>query len=308
MSVADDSGPTNDRQLARYLLGLLPHDKTEWLDEASIVDDEVALRLRVPEHDLVDAYVTGTLAGDMLEPFESRYLASLRRRQHVGFARRFLRAVDRVAHANTENRSSQMAPRTRLSPRWIAAAALLLVASGTLLFQAVRLQTGLDVARTERIVLDSRARALEQQLTEQQATNAAVTRELERVRESAAAAAPRSARDTQTIALVLQPQTRAVGPVATLAIPPGVDRLAFALRLESNDLPRYRVVLKDPASDRPVWTSDPIEATMPGEMPTVAVVIPTRLLKPQHYSLVLSGASGSGGDVVGSYTFQIVRR
>jgi hypothetical protein len=308
LSVADESAPTNDRQLARYLLGLLPDEETEWLDEASIVDDEVALRLRVLEHDLVDAYVTGTLAGDMLEPFESRYLASLRRRQHVGFARRFLDAVDRAAHAETEKTGSQTAPRPKRSPRWMAAAALLLVTSGTLLFQAVRLQTGLDVARTERIVLDSRARALEQQLTEQQAANAAVTRELERVRESSAAAAPGSARDTQTISFVLQPQTRAVGPVATLAIPPGVDHLTFALRLESTDLPRYQVVLKDPASDLPVWTSDPIGATTLGDMPTVAVVIPTRLLKPQHYSLVLTGAGVSGGDVVGSYTFQIVRR
>ena len=88
MSVADESGPTNDRQLSRYLLGLLPPEETEWLDEASIVDDEVASRIRVLEHELVDAYVTGTLAGDMLEPFESRYLTTPRRRRHVEFARR----------------------------------------------------------------------------------------------------------------------------------------------------------------------------------------------------------------------------
>jgi hypothetical protein len=318
MPVADEAGPTNDRQLARYLLGLLPREETEWLDEASVVEDEVALRLRVLEDDLVDAYVTGTLAGDMLEPFESRYLASPRRRRHVEFAQRFLPAVERAsartartipkaAHGDLENTRDRVAPRSRLRAWWMAAAALLLVGSGTLLFQGVRLHTGLTVAQTERIALDSRARALQRQLTEQQAVNAAATRELERVRESAAAAA-RSAQETPTIALVLQPQTRAAGPVPTLAIPPGVDSLAFALRLESNDVPRYRVVLKDPSSDQAMWTSDPIGATTLGDLPAVAVVIPARVLKAQHYSLVLTGESAHSADVVGSYTFQIVPR
>jgi hypothetical protein len=305
MSVADESGPTSDRQLSRYLVGLLPPEETEWLDEASIVDDEVALRIGVLEHELVDAYVTGTLAGDMLEPFESRYLTTPRRRRHVEFARRFLTAVDRAAHPGTED-GSQAASRSRRSARWMAAAALVLLTSGALLFQIVRLQTGLNLARTERTALDSRARTLAQQLTEQRAANAAVTRELERVRESAAAARPRLG--TQTIALVLQPQTRALGPVPTLAIPPGVDLVAFALRLESNEASRYRVVLRDPASDRAVWTSDPIAATALGSGPAVLLVIPARVIEPRHYSLVLMDASARTGDVVGSYTFQIVQR
>jgi hypothetical protein len=189
----------------------------------------------------------------------------------------------------------------------MAAAALVLVTSGAL-FQTVRLQTGLNLARTERSALDSRARTLAQQLTEQRAANAAVTRELERVRESAATTRPRSGQETQTIALVLQPQTRALGPVPALAIPPGVDLVAFALRLESNEVSRYRVVLRDPASDRAVWTSEPIAATALGDAPAVALVIPARVLEPRHYSLVLLDASAGTGDVVGSYTFQIVHR
>jgi hypothetical protein len=98
MSGADDSRPTDDQQLAGYLLGLLSDEEAQRLDEASIVNDDVALRLRVVEHDLVDAYVTGTLPGDMLQLFESRYLTSPRRRQNVAFARKLLSAVDR-AHA-----------------------------------------------------------------------------------------------------------------------------------------------------------------------------------------------------------------
>ena len=45
----------DDRQLIRYLLGLLPEDEAQRYDEQSIVDDDVAARLRQVENDLVDA-------------------------------------------------------------------------------------------------------------------------------------------------------------------------------------------------------------------------------------------------------------
>src|SRR5262245_13052934 len=82
-----------DKRLVRYLLGLLPDAETERLDEASIVDDDVAARLRVVEDDLVDAYVVGTLDQTTLEIFEWYYLASPRRRQRVAAAQRLLHAV-----------------------------------------------------------------------------------------------------------------------------------------------------------------------------------------------------------------------
>ena len=44
----------DDQLLVRYVLGLLPDDKTEFLDEASIADDDVAVRgFSVVEDDLV---------------------------------------------------------------------------------------------------------------------------------------------------------------------------------------------------------------------------------------------------------------
>jgi hypothetical protein len=197
-----------------------------------------------------------------------------------------------------------MTPRARV---WqlVAAAAVLLVASGALLFQAARLRSGLTVARTEGIALDRRTRALEQQLTEQRAATAAVIQELERVGEPAPVVAPSS---TQPIALVLRPQTRNIGSVPALAVPTGTDRLALALQLESHEFPRYRIALKDPASDHTLWTSELITATSLGQVPMVVVVIPARLLKSQHYSLVLTGGNTSDSDVISSYTFEVLRR
>ena len=46
----------DDRELERYLLGLLPEEEEERLDQASIEDDSVALRLRITEDDLIEGY------------------------------------------------------------------------------------------------------------------------------------------------------------------------------------------------------------------------------------------------------------
>ena len=95
MPVSCESIP-DDRQLVRYLVGLLPEEEAERLDEQSIVLDEVAARLSCVENDLVDAYVSGALEADILERFESFYLTSPQRCEKVKFAERFLAALERL--------------------------------------------------------------------------------------------------------------------------------------------------------------------------------------------------------------------
>src|SRR5262245_27744698 len=80
--------PSGDEQLIiRYLLGQLPADETERLDEMSISDDDFVERSRSVENDLVDAYARGELSGEMLAHFESSFLASPARREKVRFAK-----------------------------------------------------------------------------------------------------------------------------------------------------------------------------------------------------------------------------
>ena len=330
MSLRHKSEHVSDQQLARYLLGLVREEEAERLDEASVADDEVASRLRVVENDLVDAYASGSLTGEMLEGFETHYLASPRRRENVTFARGFARAVSRAAPEDTENRglsippsasepdaagsssAGRMASRSKVALRFIATAALLLVACGMLLSRVARIRNGADVAQVaqkEAVASVPRPREQGQRPGEQRAANAGVTSERGGLPESASAPASRPAQEAQTIALVLLPQTRAaVDPVPTLSLGPGADRVTFELRLESNDVPRYQVALNDPASNRTVWRSDSVTVTSPDRAPRVLVTVPTRVLKPQHYSLALIARSGSGSNVVGSYTFLVVRR
>ena len=77
-----DKQTYDDRLLTRYLLGALPDEEVERLDELCIVDEELATRLQALENDLVDAYVRGEVSGEDLGHLESFYLSSAKRRQY----------------------------------------------------------------------------------------------------------------------------------------------------------------------------------------------------------------------------------
>jgi hypothetical protein len=84
----------DDELVVRYLLGALPDDDTECLDELSITDDEFVLRLRTVEQDLIDAYVKGELSAGVRALFRSRYLVWPAQRKKVRFAEAlFARAI-----------------------------------------------------------------------------------------------------------------------------------------------------------------------------------------------------------------------
>src|SRR5262249_24530997 len=161
MSLPNKPGQADE--LVQYLLGVLPPEETERLDEASIVDDDIAARLRRVEDDLVDSYVRGQLSGDTLAQFESHYLSSRHRRERVEFARKFLRAVDKV-DKETSPVVAEAAPKTRASKvvaTLAVAATLSLIAGGASLLQTVRLGRGLREAQSDRVAVDQRARDLE---------------------------------------------------------------------------------------------------------------------------------------------------
>jgi hypothetical protein len=294
----------HDQQLVRYLLGQLSPDEADRIDELSVVDDDIASRLRLVEDDLVDAYVRGALSGDTLQRFESYYLSSPLRRHRVTFARQFVSAVDR-AHPTAASRTDLRTARPRWLPALAAAAAILLAVCAGLLYQSVRLGRGLAMAETARVALDQRTRELERQLAELRAANRTALNDLAAARETTAA----PPQDALQIALVLLPQTRDLGPVPTLAVPPGVGRIGFELRLESGDYARYQVGLRGLATNRVVWRSGWASPKTTTDGSSIQIALPSELLKPQHYTFDLAGRGPDGGaEVVGSYTFEIVPR
>ena len=314
MSLLRDSAADSER-LVRYLVGLLPQDEADRLDEHSIVDDDVACRLLSVENDLADAYVRETLDSDLRLRFESHYLDSPLRRQRVQFARRFLAAVDRQQASATRAVSttrairiqtgltSWMSRQRKLTWPLLAVAATFLLAVGLLVAENGNLRTGLHQALHDEEAQNRRAQGLSSELDSARATNAHLARALEDAR-SSPKASQAAAADAAPAAIVLLPQTRSVGPLPTLAFS-STGLVPLDLRLESSDFPRYRAVLKDQDAGHLVWES----ALVAPRSTTAAVVslfVPAGILKPPHrYAFELAGVDAAGREeAVGSYTFQ----
>src|SRR5688500_5080039 len=190
-----------------YLLGQLPESETERLDELTITDDQCAERVRAVEHDLVDAFARGELAGVGLEQFRSRYLTTPQRRDTTRFAEA-LQSLDE----NSEWGSSSEAGRGPTTPvretrRWrellaIAAAVMLATASVWLVLDNRTLRERVTSAELQR----------DRQLREAEA------------RRAADPAPPPTGREPSplTVAtLVLTPQLRSARQLPTVALTVG---------------------------------------------------------------------------------------
>lgn len=291
-----------DDRLTRYLLGALPEADTEQLDELSVVDDDLADRLRVAETDLIDAYVRGTLCGERLERFESHYLASPKRRARVEFAKKFIRAVDAAsgAEGTAPSRGSHARPARNRLGRWLlAAAAVLTVITGALLVRNQQLSQDVQRAGAQAAAANRRADSLNDQLTQQRTAAETAQHALTEARAMA----------ENAYALVLLPETRGTGPVPLVAVRPDAAVLTLDLRIDTTASASYDVALKNPATDRILWRDR--VAPAPGSRPPtlVAVRIPGRFLKAQHYALDLFDAPhGAPGVFVAGYAFEVVRR
>lgn len=321
-----DKQRLDDEVLSRYLLGSLPAEEAERLDELSVANDEFALRLDAVENDLVDAYARGDLAGDALEQFQKFYLSSPRRQEKVEFARTLLRFGEKTAGAvagattrlaipdakpSDQTTSQGRSPRRRFTiPRldlqWgfaVAAMALLLAVS-YLFVENERLRQQATEERNQQTALNQRTQDLERQLGEQRSANANMLKQLDRLRETAAA--PRA---LKIVAALLLPQMRGPSQVPTISMPAGTDRVQLRLQLESDDFPSYRVSLKDPASGQILWRSAKLRARPEDEAKVVSVQLPASLLKRQDYFAELSSVGVKGpGELITDYSFRVKRQ
>src|SRR5262245_10615706 len=210
-----------DLHLVHYLLGLLPERENDCLDEATIVDDDVAARLARVEDDLVDAYVMEMLDQSMRDRFEASYLKTARRRTKVHFARRFLTAVDRASaqcdptHAagSDSDSAGRVADvrRSRISWPVVTAAASFLLACG-LLVNDLQLRQRLNQADQRGAAEDRRKDLLSRQLDEARNENAQISEALARSR--AGSSPPVSATE------VSPSRAAAAGPTAAIVLLP----------------------------------------------------------------------------------------
>lgn len=313
-----DRYPQDERleRLEDYLLGLLPEAEAERLDELSITDEEFAWQLRAAEDDLVDGYVRDSLPATTRARFEEYYLASPRHRERVTFARNLVRTTDRTVDRPIAMATSHTSPTpapahetvrpvARPQTAWwlMAAAAAVVVAFGAMLMRTglMRPSAGTPAPTVEATAPGREAPA--------PAVSPAPPVSTPRLSAAPAPADRTPPAPIVTEAVSLAPDTRAAGSIITVKVPAGADRIAFDLRLEANDFPRYQATLKDPGTDRAVWQSGWTTATVKRDSPVVPIAVPARTLKPQHYTFELTGRTdGNRTDLVASYVFEVIPR
>jgi anti-sigma factor RsiW len=328
----------NDQLLTEYLLGELPEPDREAIDQLSVTDDEMALRLQVIENDLVDAYVRGELTGSQLEQFNAHYLASPRRRDKVAFARGLQKSLDPMAIAAQETKPPRVlresAPaqkrgvrkgilrRYLLTPRawqWgMAAALLLLIATGAwLMVENRRLRNHINQAQAQRAELQQREQELQTQIAEQRDAVAEKEKELASLRgelarleaqvlDSGEPPSPVAPTASNIVAFALTPQMRGGGQMATFAIPADADYIKLQSELEPNDFALYRAELKAQPGRESVWRSGKLRARADGK--TITLTLRSAILKAQSYSLEIYGVSPTGAsELISSYPFRVVK-
>ena len=300
----------DDQYVVRYLLGALPAEEAERLDEMSVANDDFAWRLHGIENDLVDSYVRSELTGETLRQFKSFYMASARRREKVEFAeglRRF-----QLGNATANEPSRTRAPFWgALSSPWIAlrlgisaGALVILLVAGYLLVENARLRREINDVRVQQSSGEQRRLQLEKELSEQRAPNS----EWQKKSEPARSAVP-DLGQLKTVSLLLPPPTRGLSSLKTAIVHPETDLLVLLLTLESADFPRYRITLKDPAHNTVVWRSSELEPVSAGDRKAVSAGFRAGLLKQQNYIAEVAGFQrGSGPRIVGDYPFHVVLR
>jgi hypothetical protein len=315
----------HDRVLVRYLLGVLPEDEAQRLDELSVADDEFALRLQAAENDLVDSYARGELSGDTLEQFQSFYLNSPKRREKLAFAEtmrarelKTAAAAARSPQTASVSRSGETCessssfsfwqffsvPHMTLQWGFAGAAFALLFIAGYLFLENRSVQNQLVQTQSQQEALNQRQQQLQSQLNEQQSVNAEAKSEVARLRDSLAHLS-----GLQSAAILLMPQVRGTSQPVNISVPPDIEKLFLQLELESDEFSQYRAVLKDPATDHVVWRSATLAVNSGAKTKAVSIALPIQILKPQNYSLELRGISAKGLlELVSTYTFRVVPR
>jgi hypothetical protein len=266
--------PVGRERAIRFLLGELPDEERDALEDRFFVEDDAFEELKEAEDDLRDAYSRGTLSTERRARFEARYLQDEAGHRRVAFARAL-----RAASARREG----AAPARRVPATWAWAAALAGLALAGALFGLARTRGALERAETERSEL-ARATA------EQQGRAQGLAEEVERLRARVADLEQRLGRDLdRVLSLTLVPGlAREAGSLSSLTIGPDASRVELTLMLKEDPYPGYRVAIET-ADGRKIWAGSASATDASAGARALRVSVPAQDVPPGHYVVTVEG-------------------
>ena len=282
----------DDELLVRYLLGELPDDERERLQDAYFTDDVLFARLLVAEDDLIDAYVRGTLTEAQRRRFEQRFGPSPAQARRLKFAR-LLQGTARGPAAKAA------APPPRRAPAWraVAAAVLLLTLLGAGFWAARRPKAPERVATVPTVMPPAEVSRTTPAPALPSATERAPTR-----RPAVAAAIASLVLGTGT--------TRGSGAAAEVALAPDTRWVEVRLHLGPDVAAghgRYEIAIQA-ASGTEVFRRGGLEPAG-GTAPFLELRVPADALTRRDYMVLLSAEAPDGArQYLRGYSFRVVRK
>ena len=310
---------SNERLVARYLLGDLPEEQQVEIEDRAFADQEYLALIRAVENDLIDEYVRRELSETDRRKFESRFLVSAERRKRVEFARALARvpvALERTVVSQPAQwtwRDSLYAFFVGLNPavKFAMVGVMLFFFSGGvwLLGETMRLRNQLAQLQSQN---QTRQNELQQQVAE---LNAQLTQEKQQREQS-----DESLRQLSETGDETTPAPRPV--IASLTLLPGLSRggseksslvLAADARLvrlqigidPDEPYKTFAVELRTSAG-RHVWTRENLTARTRGKARSITLTLPATAVKPGDYELRLTTRDeGGASQDIGFYYFNV---
>ena len=282
---ASMTGATTDREaeFRAYLLGVLPPERQEEIDERFLADAEFHAELQATADDLIHAYLGGELPAAERQQFETHFLASPRRRERVAFVRSLVAAVERV------QRPAVAAPRpSRLASMlpWAAMLVFGLAAGGWSIGEKRRSNGVLAEAR-------QREESLRAQLLAQD----------ERVRELERLTRPSS--EPADVATWTLRSSAERGPASADGFTVRGEWIRLRVLLEHDlRVASYRASLQT-SEGREVLRVGGLREASRSAGRTVDVMVPAGLLAPGHYLLSVQRDAGGAPEELTATTFLV---
>jgi hypothetical protein len=272
----------------------------------------------VEEHGLVDSYLADRLGEHEREAFEAHYFdcpACVEQLEAASGLREGM--LQAAAEDSVRRRVGLLVAIARLS-RWrrLALACLLVLLVAVPIGWLAARNRGLErqlAAATGARRGSPRAASVEAQAEAPRQAAAGdrlrLEQELARERQARAEAERDTVRPQVNLAITVLAAVRGgeqAGrmPVNRITLSPGVDSVVLAMELASVDYPSYHATLRGPGGQE-VWQAGGLR---PDVRDALVVLLPSRLLPPGVYRLVLEGVPAGGRRrAVAEYAFQVVR-
>ena len=324
-----------DAVLLRYLLGALPVDEAEPVEEASVVDEDFAARLNAMEHDLVDSYVRGELEGPNLARFQTWYLSSPLRVQKVEAARTILRIVNTAAEGSAaivapEVTEADTAPEVKAATA--APGELTASVAPTLSYgrdSAAQKSTefrigmfrawpilGFAAAVMVLVValgyLSTKNKQLRKEVAETKKQSTALTAQLNDQRAAAGTASAGEAsaglahgvENVATVTMFLPAPTRGASTIPKVDVPAGTGLVVLSLGIGSYGEDNYRAQLMNPTTHQILWHSGLLRPGSDGTY--VSVAVPANVLRSQMYLIqLMHDATNGAPELLATYPFRV---